>query len=42
MSSSKTAHAAVAEEVVVFDHTLRAEGGGMRPPSFHVHCDDNA
>ncbi len=31
-----------ATEVVVFDHTLRAEDGGFRPPSYHVHCDYNA
>jgi hypothetical protein len=30
-----------AEEVVVFDHTLRSEAEGARPPSHHVHCDYN-
>ncbi|MCH9687757.1 MAG: hypothetical protein K0V04_40380 [Deltaproteobacteria bacterium] len=28
-----------ADEVVVFDHTLRTETNRFRPPSFHVHCD---
>jgi hypothetical protein len=31
-----------AREIVVFDHTLRIEGHGYRPPSYHVHCDYNA
>lgn len=31
-----------AREVVVFDHTIRVEGQGFRPPSYHVHCDYNA
>jgi len=31
-----------AEEVVVFDHTVRGPGAGARPPSHHVHCDYNA
>ncbi len=31
-----------AAEAVVFDHTIRAEDEGYRPPSYHVHCDYNA
>lgn len=31
-----------ADQVFVFDHTLRAEDSGARPPSYHVHCDYNA
>ncbi|MCA9685370.1 MAG: hypothetical protein KC457_24545, partial [Myxococcales bacterium] len=30
-----------AREVVIYDHTLRDEANGARPPSHHVHCDNN-
>ncbi|QUJ70452.1 hypothetical protein KDD30_20380 (plasmid) [Photobacterium sp. GJ3] len=31
-----------ASEVVIFDHTIRVDGPGVRPPARHVHGDYNA